>query len=236
MLVRISFTACAAGTVCLPLIGLIICIVISALYHYKDSTRTHCQVENYLPSISASIGLCPECHIWRICIGLHSAPRFIVAYSYFKFYKLCFANRGTETTLAYINLGFAIIETLGLLMLTYVSSTDIYSLHEVGFILFALGSFIHMVITCHLWKAIKSYSVNPADAKSHLWKVRLFLLNLCFSVFAGFFYIQHNLYCEVGSYTLFALFEYLIVFSNMGFHFTAVWDFRSHGIIIACGL
>ncbi|XP_057694276.1 post-GPI attachment to proteins factor 2-like isoform X2 [Corythoichthys intestinalis] len=233
-LVRVSFTACVLGTLCLPLTGLLVCIVISSLYHYEDSTRTHCQVENYLPSISASISLSPECHIWRLCIGLHSAPRFILAFAYFKFYKVCFATRVPETTLAYLNLGFSVSENLGLLMLTYVSSADIYSVHEEGFILFSLSSFVYMVITCHLWKVIKRYSVNPVDAKSHVWKVRLFLLNLCFSAFAGLFYVQHNLYCEAGSYTLFALFEYLIVFSIMGFHFTAVWDFRSRDLIIAC--
>lgn len=33
-------------------------------------------------------------------------------------------------------------------------------------------------------------------------------------------------------YTLFALFEYLVVISNMAFHLTAVWDFRSRDIMV----
>lgn len=33
-------------------------------------------------------------------------------------------------------------------------------------------------------------------------------------------------------YTLFALFEYLVVFSNMAFHLTAVWDFRSREVMV----
>lgn len=33
-------------------------------------------------------------------------------------------------------------------------------------------------------------------------------------------------------YTFFALFEYLVVFSNMAFHLTSVWDFRSREIMV----
>lgn len=33
-------------------------------------------------------------------------------------------------------------------------------------------------------------------------------------------------------YTFFALFEYLVVFSNMAFHLTAVWDFKSREVVV----
>lgn len=84
------------------------------------------QVPNYLPSISASISLSPECHIWRFCIGLHSAPRFLVAFTYFRFYKMRFASRFPESPLSCLNLAFSISENLGLLLLTYVSSSETY--------------------------------------------------------------------------------------------------------------
>nr|XP_057935697.1 post-GPI attachment to proteins factor 2-like [Doryrhamphus excisus]XP_057935698.1 post-GPI attachment to proteins factor 2-like [Doryrhamphus excisus]XP_057935699.1 post-GPI attachment to proteins factor 2-like [Doryrhamphus excisus]XP_057935700.1 post-GPI attachment to proteins factor 2-like [Doryrhamphus excisus] len=232
LIIRISFTTFVLCTVCLPLLGLITCVLISSVYHFDESTYTHCHVQNYLPSISASISQSPECHIWRFCIGLHSAPRFLVAFIYFKFYKMRFTSRFPERSLAYLSLAFSVLENLGLLLLSYVSSRETYFVHKEGFILFILSSLINMLITCRLWKAIKKYSLNPEDAKSHHWKVRFLLLNVCFCAFAGFFYIKHNLYCQSGIYTFFALFEYLIVFSNMAFHLTAVWDFGGREMMV----
>lgn len=100
------------------------------------------------------------------------------------------------------------------------------------------------------------------DAKSYRWKVNFLLLNVSFCLLAALFYWKHNMYCESGSkysiiniyfyvsklhfllysssasllvltgYTLFALFEYLVVFSNMAFHLTSVWDFQSREIMV----
>lgn len=158
LVIRISFTTCVLATVCLPLLGLITCVFISSVFHFEDSTGTHCQVmilfcklnqpcfsfdapyifetllnhccmfqvPNYLPSISASISLSPECHIWRFCIGLHSAPRLLVAFTYFKFYKTRFSSRFPESSLTCLNFAFSISENLGLLLLTYVSSSETY--------------------------------------------------------------------------------------------------------------
>lgn len=151
LVIRVSFTTCILGTVCLPLFGLITCVFISSVFHFEDSTGTHCQVmsvlqyfcsgftymyetisllcfqvPNYLPSISASISLSPESYIWRFCIGLHSAPRFLVAFTYFRFYKMRFASKFPESLLSCLNLAFSISENLGLLLLTYVSSSETF--------------------------------------------------------------------------------------------------------------
>lgn len=146
LLVRVPFTTYILGTLSLPLFGLVACVFISYVFHFEDATGTHCQVmcifeinlqmceikliclqvPNYLPSISASISLSPESHIWRFCIGLHSAPRILVAFTYFRFYKSCFPSRFPESPLSCVTLAFSVCENLGLLLLTYVSSSETY--------------------------------------------------------------------------------------------------------------
>ncbi|XP_029957338.1 acyltransferase PGAP2 [Salarias fasciatus] len=232
-LVRLPFTSFAVATVLLPLTGLLACLFISLLYHFQDATYTHCQVTNLLPSISAAISRVPERYIWRGCIGLHSAPRYLVTAAYFSFYRARFAGRLAELLLSAAALLCSLVENTGLLLLTYVSSTESYSLHKNGFIAFVSSSLLHMLITCRLWYVIKRHYVNPEELKSYRWKLRLFLANVSCCLLAFYFFRRHNTYCEPGMYTLFAFFEYLVVFSNMAFHMTAFFDFSSKEVLVA---
>lgn len=232
-LVRLPFTSFAVVTVLLPLTGFIAVIFISLLYHYDDATYTHCRVSNYLPSISAAISRVPERYIWRCCIGLHSAPRYLVAVAYFSFYRGRFAARLPELLLSGLAFLCSLAENTGLLLLTYVSSTETYNVHKNGFVVFIASSLLHMLITCRLWYVIKRHNVNPEERTSYRWKLRLFLFNISCCAAAAYFFRRHNKFCEAGVYTLFALFEYLVVVSNMAFHMTAFWDFGSKEVMVA---
>lgn len=44
MLIRVSFATYILGTLFLPLFGLVTCVIISFVFHFEDSTGTHCQV------------------------------------------------------------------------------------------------------------------------------------------------------------------------------------------------
>ncbi|XP_033932783.1 post-GPI attachment to proteins factor 2-like, partial [Pseudochaenichthys georgianus] len=159
-LIRVPFTSFAVATVLLPLTGLIACLFTSILYHYEDATYTHCKVSNYLPSISSAISRVPERYIWRSCIGLHSAPRFLVSAAYFSFYRGRFSSRPLEQLLSVLNLICSLTENTGLLLLTYVSSTETYNVHKYGFAVFMGSSLLHMLITCRLWMVIRRHYVH----------------------------------------------------------------------------
>lgn len=110
----ISFRRLAQITLALPLCGFAFCVIWSLLYNFVDSTSTHCAVSNYLPSVSATIGnYSPQKYVWRLTVALHSAPRYIVAFVY---YKLFHASR----CLLLLNW----LEISALLGLTIVSSTE----------------------------------------------------------------------------------------------------------------
>ncbi|TSL04367.1 Stromal interaction molecule 1 [Bagarius yarrelli] len=197
-LVWLPFTVFAVVTVCLPLLGFVTCIAISLFYYYNESNNTHCQVNNYLPSISAAISLTPQRYIWRFCIGLHSAPRFLIAAAYFSFYRGRFARQIVEQLLSALTLLLAVSENAGLLLLTYVSSTETYNYHKNGFITFVASSILHMLCTCWLWYAITKYSLSNEEMTSYRYKVRLLIFNIVSVVAAGYFFWRHNKYCEPG--------------------------------------
>uniref|UniRef100_A0AAQ6A7R6 Acyltransferase PGAP2 n=1 Tax=Amphiprion ocellaris TaxID=80972 RepID=A0AAQ6A7R6_AMPOC len=197
-LIRLPFTDFAVGTVLLPLVGLIGCLFISLMYHFEDSTYTHCQVSNYLPSISSAISRVPERYIWRCCIGLHSAPRYLVTAAYFSFYRCRFAKRLPELLLSGLALLCSLAENSGLLLLTYVASTETYSVHKNCFIVFIASSLLHMLVTCRLWHVIRKHYVNPEEITSYRWKLRLFVFNVSCCLIAAYFFRRHNKYCEAG--------------------------------------
>ncbi|XP_030602298.1 post-GPI attachment to proteins factor 2-like [Archocentrus centrarchus] len=236
LLIRLPFKTFAVGTVLLPVTGFITCIFISLFYHYEDVMHTHCKVSNYLPSISSTIARLPERYVWRVCIGLHSAPRFLVAFTYFSFYRGRFSSQRWERLLSRLAFVCGVAENAGLLLLTYVSSKENHRYHDNGFRVFTGSSLLHMLITCWLWYVIKRSYESAEEEKSYRWKLRFFVLNFICFLASYLLYKRHNERCEPGVYTLFAFFEYLVVFSNMAFHMTAFWDFGGKEVIVATPL
>lgn len=82
-LLYFSFRNFVLVTAGLPLLALFLCISLALTLHLDETTRTHCGVVNYLPSISAAVSsFPPERYIWRFFIALHSAPRIVEALAF----------------------------------------------------------------------------------------------------------------------------------------------------------
>ncbi|XP_064608160.1 post-GPI attachment to proteins factor 2-like [Liolophura sinensis] len=224
-----------AVVISLPLCGFLLCVLLSLAFHFEGTTRTHCKVPNYLPSISAAIGdFRPEVYIWRICIALHCAPRFMFAVIYYNFHTSYHVRKFTLfKVLAAAASSLHVVENFSLVGLTYISSSENYDLHENCFILFMVCSLVYMLLTCILFQWEKTeFSMSATVLRSLKYKRLLFVTNLGSFLLAVYFFFRHSQYCEPGVYTIFSFLEYITVTTNILFHGTIVLDLEGYALVV----
>ncbi|GFN83823.1 post-gpi attachment to proteins factor 2 [Plakobranchus ocellatus] len=231
-----------AKIVCgLPLFATFFCVLWSLMYDFKASTATHCKVPNYLPSISAAIGgFTPQRYVWRICIGLHATPRFMIAVAYYSFHTNVHVGKHNELYKALAALAslLHIIEVGSLVGLTYISSTENHDLHELLFISFMAGAILYMGMTIYLFSWGRSHNgtiMTNTESTSLFYKKVLCGLNVSIFILSVYIFFRHNWFCEPGVYTFFAAGEYLVVVTNILFHATAALDFRPGRLSLLVG-
>jgi len=205
------------------------CILISMKNNWAQSTATHCHVPNYLPSISAAIGsYSPQKYLWRIAIAFQSTPRILFAYMYLQhnlaqqFHTL---DHVAYPLLCKVTFAVVIVENLALVLLTYVASSEWYFIHKMGFTFFVLGSVLHQLLHILVCRLSVFKSEDPYEKRLIRRKTLITCWHLLSLACAMYCFWRHNAYCESGVYTMFALFEYFVVVSNMCFHYSLVWDF-----------
>ena len=97
---------------------------------------------------------------------------------------------------------------------------------QLSFISFISFSSLSLILGC----AYVSKDNNDRDANGLRFRSALvYFVSLALGLY---FFIRHNKYCEPGVYSLFALAEYLVVLSNMAFHFAVFYDFKNTSLTV----
>lgn len=210
-------------------------IIWSMIYQWEESTATHCNVPNYLPSMSAAIGYTPQAYVWRSGITTTCAIRYVFANSYWKWYSLRplkkeYAYSNLRDILAPIALFSHYVEIFGLLLLTVVSSRENKDVHEAGFVIFIVGALIYMATTVAITSMVRLDT--PSMVRAAKLKKIAAALNYFLFASAMYFYKRHNDYCEPGVYTMFSLCEYLVVITNIIFHNAITIDLEDFSIVL----
>ncbi|KAL0266991.1 UNVERIFIED_CONTAM: hypothetical protein PYX00_009381 [Menopon gallinae] len=215
----------------LPFFSFVFCVAWSILYNFEEANSTHCSVPNYLPSISAAIGsFSPQKYIWMLAITFDFPLRMAITRLYANYFMTVIDGRYTAMYRLTALMNY--LENIFLLGLTLVSSTTQYTFHAICFVSFLLSSMIYMGVSCFMLKFRRKMPETNLEGRIIKWKFNFFMANvLCFFSAAYFFY-RHNAYCEPGVYSIFALFEYGVVLSNMSFHILAVYDFYGRSVIV----
>lgn len=225
--VRLRFGKLAVITVMFPVVGFLFCVVWSLLYNFEQANATHCLVYNFLPSLSAAIGnYQPQRFVWQFSVLVHAPPRYAIAFLYKNFHVGLLRKRSKG--LAKLACLLNITELSSLVGLTMWTSISNYEIHKFCFSTFIISSLLYMVLLIVINRVTREGDLLTAsERKSIRYKKRLFVANFCSIACAVYFFVRHNTYCEPGVYSLFALSEYVFVYSNIGFHMTAYWDFIS---------
>ncbi|XP_068703510.1 post-GPI attachment to proteins factor 2-like [Montipora foliosa] len=214
----------------LPLLSFLSCAAIAVFWHYEETTVFHCYVANYLPSISAAIGgYMPEKFIWNIGIALHCLPRItLFPAAFHKYYRSTSAGRQYNLTTWWfwiLNLAAYIVQVVengALLTLTFISFSENFAIHEISLMVFMVSSMLYMFISCILLKLIAAKPMTIEESTLYKRAVSIMLFNYCSFGLAMWFYYKHTIHCVQGMYTLFALFEYCTILSNIAFHWNCL--------------
>eukprot|EP00088_Acartia_fossae_P071309 TRINITY_DN9763_c0_g1_i12.p1 TRINITY_DN9763_c0_g1~~TRINITY_DN9763_c0_g1_i12.p1 ORF type:complete len:246 (-),score=15.95 TRINITY_DN9763_c0_g1_i12:326-1063(-) len=215
------------GTLSLPLGAFIFCVLWTLFFDFDPKSSTHCEVDEFLPSLSSVIGgSVPQKYVWNICIAIHSAPRFLFAAVYKSLYQERLNIGAWTPILIKFNFVLNVLEIISLVGLSFVSSIEIFIIHKGFFITFLVTYLVSMLLTLyHLLPRCGYQATCIQETYSNQMKYKIFKMTCISLPLAFYFYWRHNEYCEPYVYSLFATFEYAIILGNIYYHGLAYYDF-----------
>ncbi|KAK5781048.1 Cwh43p PWA37_001964 [Arxiozyma heterogenica] len=174
------------------------------LHFHKIVTNAHYTYpDEWFPSVSATIGdRYPERSIFQILIALTAFPRFLLLLGHF------FLSRSKFILLV------GVLRTVTCGGWVYITSTDDHDIHDIFMI-------AYIVLTLP-WD-IMITKVSPFKLKKALTATTFFLLLIPML----YWYYQHQVKHVAGAYSIYAYFEWSLIFLDIGFDMLSYTDFQS---------
>ncbi|XP_071495146.1 post-GPI attachment to proteins factor 2-like [Diadema antillarum] len=232
--VRIAVSRLITILMTVMVLGFVLSIILALIYSFNETTSTHCGVPNYLPSISAAVAVPPSSYVWRFVIVLSAGQRLFLVSFHYSFYASVTTSVSYYPLLCKICFLSEMLENLALIGLTCIPSSENFPIHEKMFILFQGGSMLFMVLMCYVHNlAINSNFPATKSERKTLKYLKIYLAaNFSSFLIAIYFYFRHEYHCEPGMYTLFAFFEYMVVLTNIAFHYIVTHNFQERELVL----
>lgn len=193
-----------------PSFGLLLSVLLSALLHHGNVTTTHCGVANFWPSVSAAIGNNePERFVWKLTVGLHNV---LVLLDSGMAYDRLVQSPLVSVFLARLMAVCKALSCVCLFVLTFVSSTENFLVHELGFIGWLVFGSLGLLLFTGLWRRSVRL-VTPREHFTWAW------LRVCVAAYwtglagAALAYYVHNTHCIPYVYSLFGICELIVIYS-----------------------
>ncbi|XP_017858280.1 PREDICTED: post-GPI attachment to proteins factor 2 [Drosophila arizonae] len=189
---------------------------------YERSTITHCHVLHIVPSASAVIQFNQSS--WKLLTWSHLPLRLLIAWLYWRYQQRVLSRRS----------GLLIYLFVLCFVLNIVSNIVIAEFGDTPG-----TNWIHVVLTLSIWITsccfmatmvyCLAYSQNtePHRRLSYLLKRKLFFFHLSASVVIWPLYFLHVEFCVPLVYSLFAICEHILMFTNMAYVWTSSLDFHN---------
>jgi hypothetical protein len=186
---------------CAPIFGMLACLFVSVVFHFEDTTYTHCKVMNFLPSISAAIGNNqPEQFIWELAVAAHNIVTLVDSFVFYHNLMLLYPSRYLLARLCCFFKGWS---SFSLFVLTFVTSTENFEIHKLGFVMWVIAGSISMVLMLVLY--------NEKDVFVLRWMRSFVAGYFVFIILAALFYYLHNWHCIPLAYSFFGLSEFIVI-------------------------
>ncbi|OON21955.1 hypothetical protein X801_02146 [Opisthorchis viverrini] len=171
-LINIPFRLLVITGTSLPFFGVIICTFLSVFSSFDEVTESVCGVSNFVPSISAVTGITPQIYLWRYAIGLHSAPRLLLAATYYQYHKFLLrrCDHPCCGTLVELSLFFNLVDVITFVGVAFVSNRENFrnlccflitflAVHEGMFVVFLFASSLYMLTVLAIHRICKRDSL-----------------------------------------------------------------------------